>query len=218
MPAESTIRDGLRTGFQLIETLGWTPAHGFTRIDGHMARLSRSAGALGFMLDIAAARRLLDEAVADAELPRRVRLTLDRGGAIAVTTAAMTPPKPQWQVAIARTRLTSSDPLLPHKTSRRHAYDAARSEFDPAEIDEVLLVNERGELCEGTITSLFVPAAQGLLLTPALSCGLLAGVLRQELLAAGKAREATLTPADIRDCDILLGNSLRGLIPARLAE
>ena len=56
------------------------------------------------------------------------------------------------------------------------------------------------------------------LLTPALACGLLPGLLRAELLAEGKATEAVLTLADLRAARrIWLGNSLRGLIPAALA-
>ena len=53
---------------------------------------------------------------------------------------------------------------------------------------------------------------------PALSCGLLPGVLRSELIALGKAREATLGPHDLRAAEeLFVGNSLRGLIRARLA-
>jgi para-aminobenzoate synthetase/4-amino-4-deoxychorismate lyase len=50
-----------------------------------------------------------------------------------------------------------------------------------------------------------------MLLTPPLEAGLLPGVLRAELIAEGKAREAPLTP-DALDGEVWLGNSLRGLI------
>ena len=49
-----------------------------------------------------------------------------------------------------------------------------------------MLLNERGEVCEGTITSVFVDIGDGALLTPPLRCGLLPGVLRGEMLDAGK--------------------------------
>ncbi len=121
---------------------------------------------------------------------------------------------------IAQTRLSSGDPLLRHKTTRRDAYQNARSEFPVSDADEVILLNERGEVCEGTITSLFVDPGEGRpLLTPLLSCGLLAGVLRAELIDQGRAREAVLAPADLTRANaIFVGNSLRGLIPARLAD
>ena len=82
----------------------------------------------------------------------------------------------------------------------------------------MLLLNERGELCEGTITSLFVDRGDGgPLMTPALGCGLLAGVLRQEMIDTGKAVEAVLTLSDLAAAAAIhVGNSLRGLIGARL--
>ena len=66
-------------------------------------------------------------------------------------------------------------------------------------------------------TDIFVQTDDGNLLTPALACGLLPGVLRAELLETGKAREAVLEPDDLVDAPALfVGNSLRGLIPAKL--
>ena len=75
-----------------------------------------------------------------------------------------------------------ADKLLRHKTTRRAVYEAARAEYPAAEADEVLLLNERGEACEGTITSVFLDDGSGILKTPPISCGLLAGVLRTELI------------------------------------
>jgi 4-amino-4-deoxychorismate lyase len=136
-----------------------------------------------------------------------------------VQTAPFTPlaPDATWRLKIATARLASTDPLLRHKTSRRAAYAAARAEFPATEAEEVILANERGELCEGTITSLFLDDGSGILKTPPLACGLLAGVLREELLESGKAVEQVLLPQDLATGTVLLGNSLRGLIRSRLA-
>lgn len=220
MPAEGALCDGGGTGVQLIETLGWQRDAGFVRLDRHLARLTASATQLGFACRPQDAVAALHGCVHGRSEPQRVRLTLDPDGAMAATATPMTPTPTGtvWRVAIASTRLSSSDPLLRHKTSRRAAYDAARAEFAPDAIDEVLLLNERGELCEGTITTLFLRGPDGVLLTPPLSCGLLAGVLRAEQLATGAAREAIVTPSDLAGTAFFVGNSLRGLIAARLAR
>jgi 4-amino-4-deoxychorismate lyase len=106
--------------------------------------------------------------------------------------------------------------LLRHKTSRRDAYTRARSEYGHDQADEVLLANERGEVCEGTITSLFADFGEKALLTPALACGLLAGVLRAQMIDDGAAREAVFSYDDLRSARaVFVGNSLRGLIPAK---
>jgi 4-amino-4-deoxychorismate lyase len=151
--------------------------------------------------------------------PLRIRLELFPDSRIEVQTAPFTP-LPQntiWRLKIAGTRLSSADPLLRHKTSRRALYAAARAEFPATEADEVLLLNERGELCEGTITSLFLDDGSGVLKTPPLAAGLLAGVLREELLETGRAVEQALRVDDLASGTLLVGNSLRGLIRGRLA-
>lgn len=215
MPAEGAICGGGPMDFSLIETLRWKPEIGFERLERHLARLSRSAEALG-LKGAEGARQALFAALQPE--PLRIRLELFPDGRIDVQAAPFTPLAPEaiWRLKIAKTRLSSTDPLLRHKTSRRAAYAAARAETPAAEAEEVLLLNERGELCEGTITSLFLDDGSGLLKTPPLACGLLAGVLREELLETGKAVENILRPDDLAGGTVFVGNSLRGLIRGRL--
>ncbi|MGR6467980.1 aminotransferase class IV family protein [Rhizobium sp. PAMB 3182] len=201
--------------FSLIETLRWEPEVGFIRLPLHLERLKASAAALGFTGSERAEPALLAAVSGDDTL--RVRLELFPDGRIDVTTAphAGLHADTVWTVKIAKTRLRSDNPLLQHKTSKRDVYAAARSEYSREEADEVLLLNEKGELCEGTITSLFVEHTPGNFLTPPLSSGLLAGVLRGELLRTSEAQEQKLTPDDLAAGNIYLGNSLRGLVRAQ---
>ncbi len=218
MPAEGTLRDRNGAGFELIETLRWEPDTGFLRLDRHLARLYGSAHALGFAADPERIGETLRTGVG-ARVPLRVRLTLARNGDTACVTQPFEPvPEGEvWRLGLAGIRIDSADPLIRHKTTRRAIYDAARAEISRDEANEVLLLNERDEVCEGTITSLFVDCGdRGPLRTPALSCGLLPGVLRGEMLEAGKAVEAVLTADDLRAKALFVGNSLRGLIRARL--
>ena len=125
----------------------------------------------------------------------------------------MPPSPPEWRLGLASARLHSADPWLRHKTTRRAVYDAARATM-PEGLDELLFLNERGEVCDGTITTLFFDRGEGLR-TPPLSCGLLAGVLRAELLAGGHCREEELLADDLPQVRLWVGNALRGLMPAR---
>lgn len=213
----------------LIETLRWEPGIGFVRLERHLARLARSATALG-LAGAESARDALFAALPSSAAtgteraeplaqPLRIRLELFAEGPIEVQTAAFTPlaANAAWRLKFAAIRLSSTDTLLRHKTSRRAAYAAARAEIPATEADEILLLNERGEVCEGTITSLFLNDGSGLLKTPPLSSGLLAGVLREELLETGKATEQVLRPENLAHGTILMGNSLRGLIRSTLA-
>ncbi|MFS8044556.1 aminotransferase class IV family protein [Rhizobium sp. BR 314] len=203
--------------FSLIETLRYEPETGFVRLRLHLARLQRSARRLGFSTPKNVLGKL-EEAVAGAAAPLRVRLTLDREGLTQVTTAPFVPllPDTVWRVRIAATRLDSSDKLLRVKTTRRGVYEAARAEYKPDEAEEVLLLNEKDEVCEGTITSVFIVDDPDTLRTPPISSGLLAGVLRTELICQRKARVGRIRLDDLKDHTLYVGNSLRGLIRAQL--
>jgi 4-amino-4-deoxychorismate lyase len=202
-----------RADLKLIETMRWDGTR-LVRADRHLARLARSASELGFRFD----RTRIDAElgrVAGSEL-LRVRLTLDLTGDVTVATAPIGREAFPWRLAVARERLRSDDPWLRHKTTSRARYDAARRSLPPA-VDEILFQNERGEICEGTITNVFVHV-RGMLATPPVTCGLLPGVLREELIASGRCTEAPLRLAHLRNARVWVGNSLRGLIPAQFAQ
>ncbi|MDA7966073.1 aminotransferase class IV family protein [Ruegeria sp.] len=211
---ESPLRPPPEPDFRLIETLAFRPGQGFIRQDRHLARMARSAEAFGIPFDVSLAVEALNAAAGDA--PLRCRLTLDAAGQFDLTTGTLIANPPFWRVAVAEPRLDAADIWLRHKTTRRAQYDSARAGL-PQGVDELLFLNTRGELCEGTITNLFLDMPNGRRLTPALSSGLLPGIMREELLDQHKVTEAVLTLTDLRNArTIHLGNSLRGLIRAEL--
>ena len=199
-----------RDGFGVIETFGWDGAR-FPRLSLHLARLGRTCLALGIGLEPMEVMVRLD-ALPSAG-PLRVRVLVDRQGGVAVSHAPLVAVAGPWRVVVAEGRLASGDPWLRVKTTERARYDAARAALPPG-VDEVIFVNERSKVCEGTITNLFFDLGAGLC-TPPLSCGLLPGVLRQEMLEAGLCREEALDHSALKEAGLWLGNSLRGLIPAR---
>ncbi len=192
-------------GLKLIETLCWDGAR-LVRLPLHLARLARSAQALGWGCDLAAVEAALRAAVPVAAA--RMRLTLDGAGRVEVQVAALPVGKSVWRVGLAAERLNSDDVWLTVKSTRRAAYDAARAAL-PDGLDEVILCNQRGEVCDGSITTLFFDRGQGMR-TPPLTCGVLPGVLRAEMAVA----EEVLLADDLPRVRLWVGNSLRGLIPA----
>ncbi|WP_435532698.1 aminotransferase class IV family protein [Tabrizicola flagellatus] len=197
---EGALREGGgEPGLKLIETVLWD-GRAAPRWPLHRARMRRSAELLGWACP--------DVAPSGPDHPARLRLTLDRAGRVEWQVAPLPPTKAAWRVGLAEARLRSDDPWLRVKTTRRAVYDAARAGL-PEGLDEVLFLNERGEVCEGTITTVFFDRGQGMR-TPPLSSGLLPGVLRAEL----SCPEEVLGAEDLGAVRLWVGNALRGLIPA----
>lgn len=203
--------------FSLIETMRFEPASGIVRWKLHAQRLRNSAKVLGFEGADTALAALGD---ASGDAPLRLRLELFADGRHEITSAPFValPEGTVWRTAVAReARLGSTDPILRHKTSKRGVYEAARAEYPRDMADEVILLNEKDEVCEGTITNIFVDDGTGTMLTPPLSSGCLAGILRTSLICGKKARNRRLTLDDLKRHPFYVGNSLRGLIRATLA-
>jgi branched-chain amino acid aminotransferase len=89
--------------------------------------------------------------------------------------------------------------------------------------DEVVLLNERGEVCECTSANVFA-ATGGQVYTPPLSSGCLPGVTRELLLDVVRVPgisvvERTLTPADLERADqVFITSTTRDLLPAVAIE
>ncbi len=206
--------------FELIETMLHESRKGIWLRDRHMQRLAASASYFRFAFDRTAILSALNDALAGRGTERlRVRLLLDEKGEpkITLTPQPQQAPDTVMRVVLSPSRLSSHDVFLFHKTTRRDLYDREWQHYhDTRAADEVLYLNERDELAEGSRTSIFLERG-GKLLTPPLSAGLLPGTLRAELLASGRAIEARLTLDDLAGADALwLGNSVRGLVRAEL--
>jgi para-aminobenzoate synthetase/4-amino-4-deoxychorismate lyase len=209
----------LATDYDLIETFRWSREVGFVRLVSHLNRMARSAGQLGFAFDRLAAEAALSRLAAvwgPGRLDQRVRLALTRAGTLAISHAAVAASKPFLTIGLAKARLDPGDPFLRHKTSRREIYERAFEAASAQGLDEALFLNRRGEVAEASRHSVFVEV-NGRLVTPHLSDGVLPGVLRQHLIETGEAVEARVSMQDLHARPLMLGNSLHGLRPARLA-
>jgi len=212
---------GLDPGFELFETMLWTPGQGVRHLERHLARLEHSAQVLGFEFDRAALLAMLESFGRDASgVITRLRLALAHDGQLSLTHAPLAPlPAGPIRLLVGDDTLPEIDPLAAHKTTRRQHYDAGVRTAESAGAFDTLFFNRAGRLVEGGRSNVFV-RLDGRWWTPPVSDGALPGVMRGVLLAdpAWGAQERSLTRADLaRAKGLVVCNALRGALPAELA-
>ncbi len=196
--------------FRLIETVRFD-REGYLLLEEHLDRLAGSAVYFGFSFDTPALRERLDQLSQGLSGIMKIRILLAQDGAVTVETQPLNLPAidaPPPLIAISQKTVISSDPFLYHKTTRRTLYESElRAHPD---CYDVVFLNERKELTEGSFNTVVV-SMRGELLTPAVDCGVLPGVLRGELIKVGAIRETILTADDLQVADtVWLVNSVRG--------
>lgn len=199
-------------GFALLETMR-AEAGAVRLIDRHCDRLQRSASFFAIPYNGPSIGKSIEEAARKVESPACLRLLLAPDGSWTIETRPVPSGCPK-RLKLSSFRVSSTDALLRHKTTTRQLYEQAREGL--AEDTDVVLVNERGEITETTIANVALPR-NGVWVTPQVSCGLLAGVMRAELLALGHIVEGvipveTLVAGETVRCF----NALRGLFEAQL--
>lgn len=208
--------------FDLIESLGWSVGEGFKFMNKHLDRLAASADYFDFSFDKDDAAQQLKDHVGmidgTADQKYKLRLLLSKSGNITITSEA-TSNIETGKVVISDKTVDSRNPLLFHKTTERSFFSREFEKYQKQTgCTDVLFLNERGELTEGSFTNLFIKKGD-ILYTPPLKCGLLNGIFRQHLLddESGPTVEKILFMQDLKSADqIYICNSVRRIIPAQL--
>lgn len=212
-------------GFELFETMYATREEGIRHLERHLARLTASAGWLGFRVDEVELRARLAAQCASLPLDTayRVRLALGKNGAVQIVAAVLAPLTETVVGVLLATdhgfaATAADDALLHHKTTRRAEYDRGWRSAEARGAFDTLFFNDRGELTEGGRSNVFVKLA-GRWWTPTLSSGVLPGVMRGVLLedTGLDAAERVLTLTDLLNAEaLMICNALRGVMSARV--
>ena len=188
--------------FELFETMLLEDGEIFL-LGRHLERLKRSAAYFGFRYQVPTDL----EAVAGKW---KLKIRLRRDGSTEVERSAITDASDLMLVGLAEAAIDSSDRFLFHKTTKRDFY------LSRPGCDDVILWNERGEVTESSIANIVV-SIDDQLFTPPVSCGLLAGTFRDQLLAEGKIKERVIKVAELKQAkQFFLINSVRKWMKAKL--
>lgn len=197
--------------FDLLESLRLENGQ-YDLLERHLRRMQNSADYFGFPISEQDIRdRLAGYAKEHPSSLEKVRLTVNKEGAVSIGGIIMAPMENSMPVCLAKEPICKQERFLYHKTTNRAVYDQHHS--NEPDVFDVLLWNEDGELTEFTIGNLVLELA-GRLYTPPIECGLLPGTMREELLTNGKLAERKLWKKDLEQASqIWLINSVRGWVP-----
>ncbi len=238
--AEASIAIGDRgflLGDGLFETMRAYAGRVF-RLEAHLARLRAGAERVGIPLPDGLKQAVLETVAANDAVPPgdvAVRLTLTRGEAgngllpaeappsTALVTARPYRPDRAWYerglaAGIARGRLDEHSATAGLKRLGYLEAIVAMREAAAAGYQDALFLDTAGHLAEGAASNIFIVAG-GSLLTPPLSCGVLPGITRAEVVELARAqglavREEPLEPAVLAEAsEAFLTSSLRELAP-----
>jgi len=211
-----------REDFALLESIKF---HGhYCLLEKHLARLKQSASYFDFRFDEAAIRLALNEYAQHLAQQQtyKVRLLLSRTGEIKLSHQPLE--RTAWSgeignIAIADERTNSADKFFYHKTTHRQLYDEASHRARQLGLADFIFLNERGEVSEGAISNVFIEK-KGVLYTPPISAGILAGVYREHILeTTPNARERVLKLEDLKNAErIWICNAVRGMREVKLVS
>ncbi|KAJ6022750.1 uncharacterized protein N7446_013102 [Penicillium canescens] len=190
----------------------------------------------------------LDSFIPDPTKPWRLRILIDKDGTGRVE-ASMSSPGPVnlltpfdmstssiiWRVHVD-SQWTTPSAFTTHKTTQRDNYTEVRLRAgikSPKDQVEVLMVNQQGEVMEGSITTVYfrrpspsAPHGEGKAsdamqqwITPPLASGGNAGTTRRFALASRLCSEEVINAADLRDGDACwISNGVRGFIRGEIVR
>ena len=205
--------------FELIECFLYHSSHGYRWLEDHLTRLANAGQVLGFVIDKKKIRSVLEDLPRQLEktLYYKIRLVVNQSGDLNLQIMPIDCDQFDKTFSVALCEHVFSDSrniLFQYKTtakSVRDFYDKIASEYRNQGYDEVILMNELGQITEGTRSNIFIVKDQ-YWFTPPLSCGVLPGVARKHIMQEKKVVERVLIKSDLLGADeVWIGNSVMGL-------
>jgi branched-chain amino acid aminotransferase len=234
-PVATAFNRSLRYGDGLFETMYWDE-HRIRNLDLHLDRLFLGLSVLHFDLSGGFTRDFITKEIIrlcesnTGALKARVRLTVFReDGSVLfpagnnpvflVETALLQEENPlPLRLTIFKGETKSTGVLSNLKTNNYLLNTIAIQHAKENGFDDALILNSRGNICEASSSNLFM-VQKGVLFTPSLSQGCVAGTKRRELLEilpglGFQIEETIITKEMVNEMEeIFLTNAIRGIRP-----
>lgn len=193
----------LQPDFKIVETILMKDGE-LQFAQQHFDRMKKSAQEFGFVFNE-------DILKFQSEKDCILRILLDKQGDFETQVLPLDELKSN-KIEVSKSPINSKEKMLYHKTTYRPWYEASMKKIKAGEIFDEIFFNEKGELTEGARSNI-VLQINGELFTSSVECGLLNGVMRQELLNQNKIKEKVLYLEDLQKAEkIFCVNSVRGIV------
>jgi branched-chain amino acid aminotransferase len=227
---------GFLYSYGLFETMRSYSGHIF-RLEEHLQRLSQSARLLNLPLNALDLKKACHDTLKANKLKdARIRLTVSAGEGeavpdlprhprptVLVTAARYVPISDEayhkgYKVVVSTIDRDSQSPLSRLKSTNYLSNVLARREARASGADEAILLNERGFLCEGSTSNIFLVSKKNLV-TPGEESGCLPGITRQAVIELARGLGISISEREVQLDELLqadeafLTNSIMELMP-----
>ncbi|EMS85590.1 aminodeoxychorismate synthase component I [Leptospira noguchii] len=180
----------------------------------HLQRIKNSAKKFGFPFSeqewISCLKKVSTNCPSSGSY--RVKISLNSFGKFTYEFQILENFQKKGTLVVCNVLIDSSSEFRKHKTNLREIYDREGKRSREAGHLDILFLNEKKEITEGSISNIFVKIGDSYF-TPPTSSGLLPGIFRNRLLKRKGFYEKTFSLDDLfRSDSVFLCNSLRGIL------
>ena len=198
--------------YELFETMLYESGEVFL-LEYHKNRIRRASEYFLFNYDENNFEKVVNEYLKnlDAKIPHRIKVIMNKWGELKLESNPIKATKNEInKLMISDIRTDETNRFLYFKTTSRSMYDSELKNAKSKGYDEVLFLNKKNEITEGSFTNIFLKINDNWY-TPKTDCGLLNGCYREYLLYNESHHfSKKLDLSDLLNCDVIkCVNSLR---------
>lgn len=179
----------------------------------HFQRMKAASGYFLFNFNEKRMRKEIRKVLSNIENQKKYKLkiNLNKTGKIKTHLKEIVSDQSEIKIILSASRTNSQNKFQYFKTTNRKLYDQEFGFYHSKGFFDVIYLNERGELTEGTRTNIFINQGS-MTITPSLRSGILPGIYRKYLLKQNtNIKERSVTIQDLISAEeIILTNSVRG--------
>jgi para-aminobenzoate synthetase/4-amino-4-deoxychorismate lyase len=198
--------------FEIFETMKYENGE-IIFLDEHLARMKSAAYYFLFKFNEKKIKKQIESVISDIgkRQNRKIRLALSKWGKVRIDVSNIPRLPKNVSVIVSQNKINSKDKFRHFKTTNRKLYDEEYSRYSSKCFYEVLYLNEKDELAEGSRTNILIRKGNSWF-TPSLNSGALPGIYRKYFIEKHQnVSEIKLIIEDLTNSDeLFLTNALRG--------